>query len=89
MEWRVELSSSAEKFLAKNHIPREEIFDLVARAVRYFSGEDININIGKLSGVWEGFYRIRKGKLRIIVGFDFHSAFARVEVVDWRGSAYK
>ena len=29
-------------------------------------GEDVNINLKKLGGDWEGYYRLRKGKLRII-----------------------
>ena len=29
-------------------------------------GEDVNINLKKLVGNWEGYYRIRIGKMRLI-----------------------
>ena len=57
--------------------------------MRKFKGEDININIKKLRGEWEGFYRIRFGKLRIIAEFQFEGCRAYIERIDWRGSVYK
>lgn len=86
---RVDFSRQAEKFLDYNRISQDEVFELVKSAVKKFRGEDINIDIKKLSGEWNGFHRIRKGKLRIIAEFDFNAPSVFVEVVDWRGSAYK
>ncbi len=83
------MSRSAEKFIAKNRITHEAIFNLVKIAIRYLNGEDINVKIGKLSGKWEGFYKIKKGKLRIIAEFDFYGSAVFVDVIDWRGGAYK
>jgi len=57
--------------------------------LRKFKGEDINNNIKKLRGEWEGFYRIRYGRLRIIVEFQFEQNRAYIEEIDWRGSVYK
>lgn len=89
MNWRVEFSPRAEKFLERNNISREKIFELIRDALRKFGGEDININIRKLKGRWEGFHRIRKGDLRIIAEFNFDSFSVLIEVIDWRGGAYK
>lgn len=89
MSLRVDFSKQAEKFLVKNRIPQDEIFNAIKDAVRKFRGEDINIDIKKLSGKWEGFHRIRKGKLRIIAEFKFDHFIVFIEVVDWRGGAYK
>lgn len=75
--------------MAHERISEEEILVLCAKAVRKFRGEDINLDIKKLKGLWQDFYRIRKGRLRIIVSFDFDSAIAAIEAIDWRGGAYK
>lgn len=86
---RVDLSRQAEKFLDHNRIQREEVFRLIELATRKFRGEDVNVDIKKLNGEWSGFHRIRKGKFRIIAEFNFDESSVFVEIVDWRGSAYK
>lgn len=86
---RVDLSRRAEKFLDHNGIPQEEVFKLIQLAARKFRGEDINVDIKKLGGEWDGFHRIRKGKLRVIAEFDFDASSVFIEVIDWRGGAYK
>jgi len=88
MKWKVETSRNAEKFLTKNLVRKEEIFELMGKAIRFFSGEDVNINIRKLTGEWTGFYRIRKGKIRIIAEFDFDHSAIFIEEIDWRGNVY-
>jgi len=50
MRWRIKFSRSAEKFIDRNQISHEEVFELIRRALRYFGGEQINIDIGKLKG---------------------------------------
>lgn len=89
MNWQVSFTTNSLKFLSANSITKEEIFELITLSVKRFRGENINVDIKKLKGVWAGFYRIRKGKLRIIVEFDFDNASVLVEEIDWRGSAYK
>ena len=89
MTWRVNFSADSLNFLKKNNIDETFVIDKVKLAVRKFGGEDININIKRLSGKWQGFYRIRSGKTRIIVEFKFDGRRAYVEVIDWRGSVYK
>lgn len=89
MNWRIDFSDRADKFLKKNNISSNEIFELIVKALRKLQGEDVNIHMGKLKGVWAGFYKIRSGRVRIIATFDFDNQKARVEVIDWRGGAYK
>ena len=76
MNWVIDWSRQASAFLEKNRIPEEEIFDLIHLVLNKFSG-------------WEGFHRIRKGKLRVIAAFDFDHTSVFIEVVDWRGNAYQ
>ena len=63
MNWIVNFSGGAEKFLARNHIEREEMFALIKLALQKFSGGIANVDIKKLKGKWRGFYRIRRGDL--------------------------
>jgi mRNA interferase RelE/StbE len=88
MRWEVSLSNNAQKFLRANNISKENILGLIQKTVREFKGEVVNIDIKKLKGGWTGFYRIRKGKLRIIVEFDFDNFRALIEEIDWRGNVY-
>ena len=89
MSWRVDLSRDAEKFLGKNKLTVSEVREIVVKAIRYFQGEDSNINIKKLKGEWRGFYRVRTGRIRIIAEFDFENSVVFIEEIDWRGNAYK
>lgn len=89
MNWRIDFSLSSLKFLRQNNLEENFIIDKIKLALRRFKGENININIKKLSGKWEGFYRIRSGRLRIIVEFQFEQNRAYIEEVDWRGNVYK
>lgn len=79
MKWHVDLARRASTFIEVNHIPKEHIFGVIADAIKNFQGEMISIDIRKMKGLWEGFYRIRKGKWRIIAEFNFdtHSVFYR------------
>lgn len=89
MNWRIDFSNQADRFLKKNNMSSDKISGLVVKALRKLRGENINIQMGKLKGAWAGFYKIRFGRARIIAAFDFDNQKARVEVVDWRGNAYK
>ena len=89
MSWRIETSKDAEKFLEKNELTIKEVKELVIKTIRYFQGEDTNVDIKKLNGKWKGFYRVRIGRIRIIAEFDFENSVVFIEEVDWRGSSYK
>ena len=89
VNWRIDFSASSLKFLKKNNLEENFIIDKIQLTLRKFRGENVNINVKKLSGEWEGFYRIRYGRLRIIVGFQFEQNRAYIEEIDWRGNVYK
>lgn len=88
MRWHVELAKHASAFIEINHIPREYIFSVIADAIKNFQGEVILIDIKKMKGLWEGFYRIRKGKWRIVAEFNFDTNSVFIENIDWRGNIY-
>ena len=89
MSWRIDTSKNAEKFLSKNELTIDEMREIVARAVRFFQGEDVNVNIKKLKGKWADFYRVRTGRIRIIAEFNFENSVVFIVEIDWRGNAYK
>ncbi len=89
MTWRFEFSSNSLKFFKKNNIEETFAINKIKLALKKLKGENINVDIKKLSGKWEGFYRIRSGKLRIIIEFNFKEHRVRIEEVDWRGNVYK
>ena len=89
MNWHIGISRQAEKFLSRNHLPDEFLFAPLSKAVARFSGEAVAIDMVRLSGEWEGFYRIRAGKIRIVFSADMHEHALFVEIIDYRGGAYK
>jgi len=47
------------------------------------------LNIRKLKGEWQGFYRIRVGRIRIILRIDRNEKTIFVYDIDFRGDVYK
>jgi mRNA-degrading endonuclease RelE of RelBE toxin-antitoxin system len=89
MNWKITLSREAVKFLTDSRVKESIVVDKVTLAIRKLRGEDVNIDIKKLKGDWEGFYRIRYGKVRILLDFEFEEYRVHIERIDWRGGAYK
>ncbi len=89
MKWQLGFSSQSLKFLERNNIQEELIVNEVVLALKKFQGEESNVDIKKLKGEWDGFYRIRSGRLRIILEFAFDEHTVTIEAVDWRGNLYK
>ena len=88
MRWHVDLAKHASRFIEVNNIPKESILDIVVDAIKNFQGEMVSIDIRKMKGKWEGFYRIRKGKWRVVAEFDFDANSVFIEDIDWRGNIY-
>jgi mRNA interferase RelE/StbE len=89
MNWRIDFSTNSLKFLKQNNLEEFFIIEKIKLALRKFKGEIININIKKLRGEWERYYRIRSGRLRIIIEFQFEQNRVYVAEIDWRGNIYK
>ena len=88
MRWHIRLAKSATDFIEIQHIPEENIFNIISDAIKNFQGETVSIDIRKMKGSWSHCHRIRKGKWRIIAEFDFDSHFVFIEDIDWRGNIY-
>jgi len=88
MKWEIGFSREAEKFLKRENI-RPEAVAAITNFLKIMKGEPVSVDIKKLKGDWQGFYRIRKGKLRIIFKLNFEEHLIYVARVDHRGGVYK
>jgi len=66
-----------------------EVREELKNFLRKLRGEKINVDVKKLKGNWEGYYRLRKGKLRIIFEVNKDDKSIYVERIDFRGEVYK
>gem|GEM_PF-1932297 len=65
--WQIELSRQADKFAKKENIKDDEILNLVKKVINYSKGLDENIDVKKMKDKWKGYYRIKIGKVRMIL----------------------
>lgn len=88
MKWRIDYSRGSEKFIEKQNI-REEVREELRRFLIRLKGENVNVDVKKLTGDWEGYYRLRKGNIRIIFEVNKTGKVLYVEKVDFRGDVYR
>ena len=88
MNWRVDYSKDAHKFIVKHRI-QEMITQELKKFLLKLEGQNSSIDVKKLWSEWAGYYRIRKGTLRIIFMMDVTEHVIFVERVDFRGNVYK
>ena len=69
--FKITYLKKSQKFLDKNRVITEnEIDDLIIKFVKkHFYSVDINIDYKALQGNLQGFFRIRKGNIRIIIQY--------------------
>ena len=87
--WQIELSRQVDKFAKKENIKDDEILTLVKKVINYSKGLDENIDVKKMKGKWKGYYRIKIGKIRMILRIDFNNKIAFIDKIDFRGDAYR
>lgn len=91
---RVEFSKSAVKFLKRLDVDKQRLIkakilllrrSLNERGVLPFDALDIK----KMKGSWQGYYRVRVGKIRIIFVFWMKEEKLFVQDICFRGDAYR
>jgi len=88
MKWEIGYSKRAYDFILEHGV-KDKINAAVTDFILKITGANINIDVKKLKGEWAGYYRIRKGKIRIIIKPDNASGSIFVDAVDFRGNVYK
>jgi len=87
--WKVDLSKQADKFIEKEDIADDEIISIIKKLINYSKGLDENIDVKKMKGKWQGYHRIKIGKIRMIIKVKFKEQLVFVDRIDYRGSVYK
>lgn len=88
--WTFSISKEANNFLAKQPQKiRARIMDKLSALKKYLENkEPISIDLKSLSGNWLGFYRIRSGKIRIILTIHQEEFLIKIHEIEFRGSIY-
>lgn len=91
IELQINYSNASEKFILKNKrlISFKQIRILIEKSIKRINNYDTNIDIKALKGNLKGFYRIRRGDLRIIFKYykgEIH--IVNIEKIDFRGNVY-
>jgi len=92
---RVEIfySKEVDKFIENNQnlISKIEIEKLIILSIKKITKiEVVSIDVMAMKGNYNGYFRIRKGKLRIIFRINLEMIhIVTVEKIDFRGSVYK
>ena len=68
---------------------RADVSEQFKRFLMKMKGGNVNIDLKKLIGEWEGYYRLRKGRLRIIFEIIKTDQVLFVDRIDFRGDVYK
>lgn len=70
MKWTVEYSADAVEFIDREDLSGQ-VREQIALFLKRMRGQAVNIDAKKLKGKWKGYFRIRKGRLRIIFSVHF------------------
>jgi len=87
--WKINLSKQIDRFMRNKKIKDNEILSFINKFINYSKGSDENIDVKRTKGKWKGYYRIRIGKVRIILKVDFKEKTIFVDRMDYRGRVYK
>ena len=83
MTWKFKYRKQAFSFLKENDL-LETVRDKI---VSYIRGEKVDIK--KLRGNWDGFLRLRIGKIRVIFKLDIENKVVEIYKAGIRGKVYK
>ena len=87
--YKLTISKKSKNFFDKNPGYRDKTIEISKRFLKLISGEKENIDVKKMKGKWDGFYRIRSGKIRILLSIDIDNDVLYIERVGFRGDVFK
>ncbi len=88
MKYKISLDRSVSKAIDKNLFSEEKLIRIIHTLLDWIEGNDVNLDIKKLKGKWQGFYRIRSGNNRLIIKVDFDHHTIHIERVGSRKRIY-
>ena len=88
MNWRIDYSKDSWAFINEHSLQDKVREELIKFLVVMKRGQ-APLNLKKLEGKWKGYYRLRKGKIRIIFYINKLEKALYIERVDFRGNIYR
>jgi mRNA interferase RelE/StbE len=90
----IKFRKNAIKFLEKANLEDAEKIQEKISQLLYFVEEQAiipftELDIKKMKGYWEGFYRLRIGKIRIVFTVNTQSGEVEIFTIGTRGDVYK
>ncbi|KHG41503.1 MULTISPECIES: type II toxin-antitoxin system RelE/ParE family toxin [Aphanizomenon] len=90
----IKFRKNAIKFLEKANLEDAEKIQEKISQLLYFVEEQAiipftELDIKKMKGDWEGFYRLRIGKIRIVFTVNTQSGEVEIFTISTRGDVYK
>ena len=90
----IKFRKNAIKFLEKANLEdTEKIQEKISQLLAFVEEQDIipftELDIKKMKGDWEGFYRLRIGKIRIVFTVNTQSGEVEILTIGTRGDVYK
>jgi mRNA-degrading endonuclease RelE of RelBE toxin-antitoxin system len=82
MEWEIKWKPGPLKFL--DNLPKDEVIRVLNKL------EEVKIDPFRYLEHFEGkYYKLRIGKLRILIDIDFNNKYLFIEIFDKRGRIYR
>jgi mRNA interferase RelE/StbE len=88
MTWRIDYSETSWEFITEHKL-QEKVREEFKRFFAAMNMGKAPSNLRELEGKWAGYYRLRKGKIRIVFHLDKTEKALYVERIDFRGNVYK
>ena len=90
----IKFRKNAIKFLEKANLEdAEKIQEKISQLLAFVEEQAIipftELDIKKMKGDWEGFYRLRIGKIRIVFTVNTQSGEVEIFTISTRGDVYK
>ncbi|GCL36811.1 MULTISPECIES: type II toxin-antitoxin system RelE/ParE family toxin [Sphaerospermopsis] len=90
----IKFRKNAVKFLEKANLEdAEKIQEKISQLLAFVEEQAIipftELDIKKMKGEWEGFYRLRIGKIRIVLTANTQSGEVEIFTIGTRGDVYK
>ncbi len=90
MSFKINIGKDAKKALDKfGEKERQRILGKIRDFRDWTEGKNVNIDVRKLKGKWEGYYRLRIGNVRILIDIETKEGIIRIYNIGLRGDIYK
>lgn len=87
--YKVIFSKNSKNFLKKNPGHKTKAIEISKKFIRLISGGKEKLDVKKMKGKWEGFYRVRSGRTRILLSIDIDEKVLYIDRIGFRGDVFK